>query len=749
MFFKSARHILALLSVAVLFTAFAWAQTAPSPTPPKRTFTVNATTDAIQVDGVLSESVWQKPPTFTLDFETSPGDNTAAPVKTEMWITYDKGSLYVAARAHDPNPETIRARLTDRDRAFQDDFVGVVLDTFNDERRAFEFFVNPLGVQMDLQQNDVTGNEDDSWDAIWDSAGHVTGTGYEVEIAIPFSSLRFPESHSLETWGIDALRVRPREQRYRIGLNQLPRGRNCYLCNESKLEGFDGIKPGRNLEIDPTLTGHQIQQKDDLAGPFQPEHNVDPGITARWGITPGVTFNGAVNPDFSQVEADAAQLTVNTQFAIFYPEKRPFFLEGADIFDTKINAIYTRDIADPSWGVKTSGKQGKSAFGVILGRDDTTNFTFPDNQSTNLGSLDQGNTSAILRYRYDIGSSSNIGGLFTSRQGDGYHNQVSGVDGLFRWGGEAVRIEFLGSTTAYPTSIQENFDQPSGRLLGTALRAVYQHSVRTWMGYISYNGANDDFRADLGFIPQVGYHKGYGILEKYWFSDNGEHWWRRLTLGTETTWTYDRLGNPLQQQAAPYVMINGPHEFFVNVYSGIGPSYYYGRRFNRNFVGWFSEMRPTSWIYVNLEGRVGQEIDYENANQGHIVRLLPGVRFDLARSLRLEYYHSFERLNVEGGELYHAKVSEVHAIYQFNTRTFVRLITQYYDVKRNPGLYTYEVDANDQTLFNQFLFSYKINPQVVLFLGYSDNYANSPQQNLSLTQANRTLFFKLGYAFVI
>src|SRR4030095_14791660 len=147
----------------------------------KRTYQVETTQEEIKVDGVLSESVWHKPPTFTLDYETRPGDNSPAPVKTEMWVTFSHSHLYVAARAYDPHPESIRARLTDRDRAFQDDFVGVVLDTFNDERRAFEFFVNPFGVQMDLSQSDVTGNEDDTWDAIWDSAGRLTPQGYEVE----------------------------------------------------------------------------------------------------------------------------------------------------------------------------------------------------------------------------------------------------------------------------------------------------------------------------------------------------------------------------------------------------------------------------------------------------------------------------------------------------------------------------------------------------------------------------------------
>src|SRR5262249_42194887 len=147
-------------------------------------YAITRTSTRPKIDGHLDDAAWQGPPTFTLDYETRPGDNIPPPVKTEMWITYDERTLFIAVRAEDPEPSKIRARLTAHDRAYQDDFVGVVLDTFNDERRAFEFFVNPLGVQMDLSQNDVTGNEDDSWDAIWDSAGRITDHGYEVEIAI-------------------------------------------------------------------------------------------------------------------------------------------------------------------------------------------------------------------------------------------------------------------------------------------------------------------------------------------------------------------------------------------------------------------------------------------------------------------------------------------------------------------------------------------------------------------------------------
>ena len=602
---------------------------------------------------------------------------------------------------------------------------------------------------MDMSQNDVTGNEDDSWDAIWDSAGHITDQGYEVEFAIPFSSLRFPRASGPQTWGIDALRVWPRDQRYRLGLNALPRNKNCYLCNESKMVGFDGVTPGRNLEFDPTLTANRTETRDDLDGQFDSKSKADPGITFRWGVTPGMTLNATINPDFSQVEADAAQLSVNTQFALFYPEKRPFFLEGADLFDTKINAVYTREIADPSWGLKLTGKEGSNALGVIVARDEVTNFLLPGPQFSNLASVDESNTSTILRYRRDLaGSGSALGGLFTSREGADYHNRVAGVDGLFRWNSsESVRVELLTSDTLYPRTLVTDFDQKSGTLRGTAVRAAYQHSTRNWMGYVNYQGADDDFRADLGFIPQVGYHKGYGSLERYLYSDHGEHWWTRFTYGMESTWTYEQHGGPLQQQVAPYISIAGPRQSFFNVYLGLGPSFYQGKRFERTFVQMFAESQLTASFYANVEARVGQEIDYANAQQGDLVRALPFVRFDLGRHVRLSLQHNYETLDVKGGKLFTANLSDMRLTYQFNVRSFVRLVTQYFDLRRDPALYVAAVDAHSKNLANQFLFSYKLNPQTVLFLGYSDNFVNNPQ--LDLKQTGRTVFFKIGYAFVL
>src|SRR5688500_12981793 len=202
---------------------------------------INRTNSAITIDGVLDEAAWKNALQFDLEYETRPGENTKAPVRTQCLMTHDSDALYVAFRAYDPESSKIRAHYTDRDLAFQDDFVGVVLDTFNDDRRAFEFFVNPLGVQMDLIQDDTNRNEDESWDAIWSTAGRITAEGYIVEMAIPFTSIRFPKSDAEQTWGVDMVRIYPRSARHRLGLQGQDRNRNCYLCQSSRVTGFRGI----------------------------------------------------------------------------------------------------------------------------------------------------------------------------------------------------------------------------------------------------------------------------------------------------------------------------------------------------------------------------------------------------------------------------------------------------------------------------------------------------------------------------
>jgi hypothetical protein len=702
----------------------------------------------IDVDGRLDEAPWHRPPTFELAYETRPAENEPAPVRTEVWISYDLNNLYVAFRAHDPEPEKIRGRLSDRDTAFQDDFVGVVLDTFNDQRRAFEFFVNPLGVQMDMTQNEMTGGEDDSWDAIWDSAGRITETGYIVEMRIPFSSLRFPKGEEGMTWGIDAVRNYPRNQRHRIALHPIERGNNCYLCQEDKLVGFVGVKPARSIELDPTLTASMSGVREDFPDGEMVDGNpdVEPGITAHWGITPNLILTGAINPDFSQVEADAAQLDVNTQFALFYPEKRPFFLEGADIFATRFNAIYSRNIADPNWGVKLTGKVGKDAIGVIIAEDSRTNILIPSSQSSALATLEEKNLSTIVRYRRDLFGATTGGFFYTGREGDDYSNRLFGGDILFRWKDtEAARIEILGSQTQYPEEIAEDYDQSTDRLSDYAMRIVYQHTSRNWMYFLLYRDVGKDFRADLGFVPRADYRQGEAMLERAWYPEKAG--WSQVRLAGRWVEYQDQSGQHLSRDIELLSWAQGPRQSFVRLSLYEGDLFYDGELFDTDRVDAYGEAQILPNLNVNLDATAGGQVDFANTRQGEVLRVDPGLRLNVGRHLRLDLDHSYEQLDVDAGRLYTARLSQMRVTYQLNVRTFVRWISQYLDVSRDPSLYADQVDARSRTMFNQILFSYTINPQTVFFLGYSDNYLGDEQINL--TQENRTIFLKVGYAWML
>ncbi len=699
--------------------------------------------EPVRVDGELDEMVWQGPATLELRYETRPADNGPAPVATAFWIAYDDRFFYFAARAEDPEPERIRARFSDRDNAFADDFVGLVLDTFHDQRRAFEFFVNPLGVQMDMVQNDVTGEEDETWDALWFSAGRITATGYQVEAAIPLSSLRFPPREGAQVWGIDAIRIWPRDHRYRLGLVRLDRNRDCYLCQAAELEGLQGVRPRRDIELDPTLVAARTDRRGEGTG----ETEIDPGLTARWGLTPHLTLHAAVNPDFSQVEADAQQLDVNTQFALFFPEKRPLFLEGADLFSTRINAIYTRNLADPRWAAKLTGKVGATGLGLIVAEDEVTNLLFPSSEGSALGSIPDSNVASILRFRRDLPlPGSTFGLLYTGREGGDYHNRVAGFDLFLRPArGHAARVEALFSSSAYPDAIAAEFAQPRGRFSGHGLRAAYSFNSAAWTAYAIYEDRARDFRADLGFIPRVDFRTGVVGGERIIQGDGGR-WFNEIRVGADFDQTWNQRGDLLERETEAWLTYRGPREIYVDLRPVLRRTVLSGMALDERAFGFYAEGRPGRSLYLSLGGTIGDAIDFANVAEATGYRLDPGLRLDLGRHLRLQLNHSSERLEVARGELFRAELTRLNANYQFGLRTAVRLVSQYLAVDRQPELYREAVPRRTRRFGNQLLLSWKLSPQTVAFAGYSD--ISLGDDRVDLVRSARTFFVKLGYAWL-
>lgn len=713
----------------------------------KRPHQIPEMTSKIKIDGVLDEKEWEGSLALDLDYEVIPGENIDPPVKTKVFLLYDEKHLYVAFKAYDATPSKIRARITDRDRIFIDDYVGIVLDTFNDSRLTHDFYCNPLGIQADRISTLSQGAS--SWDAIWNSAGRVTKEGYSVEMAIPFTSLRFQAKTGDQVWGIDVIRNYPRNVNHLIGLFPRDRNNNCYMCQADKIIGFSGAKPGKNLEFDPTLSAVLTREREAFPeGKFIDDNKkLEPGLTARWSVTPNMSLNAAVNPDFSQVEADAAQLDINTQFSLYYPERRPFFLEGGSIFQSRFTPVYTRTVADPEWGMKLTGKERKHAIGFFTARDKRTNLLLPSSESSNIISLDIKNTSSALRYRYDLGKSSNFGFFITDREAANYYNRLVGIDFDIRFKRtQRFAFQYLASQTRYPDSVASEYNQPDGKLSGGALDVLYNHRTRHVNISGHYRQITPYFRSDVGFTVQTG-TKLYELSGGYIWRKKPGSWYTYLSVGSDFLYLQDYDKRLLQENFQFWVNYNGPLQSYIFVYYNIGKRNYLNREFNSNFVTFQVQGRPSGPFFLGFYGRIGDQVDYANVRNGSRVTLNPYCQYNIGRHLSLEIDHVYERLKVEVGRLYTANLTNLTSVYQFNRRAFLRVILQYANYQYNPQFYLQPRDPEFKHLFSQVLFSYKINPQTVLFLGYSDDYYGDHE--IPLARNNRTLFLKIGYALVL
>jgi hypothetical protein len=405
--------------------------------------------------------------------------------------------------------------------------------------------------------------------------------------------------------------------------------------------------------------------------------------------------------------------------------------------------------------VKLTGKAGKDALGAIVTQDRRTNFLIPLAEGSRLAPVEEKNLSTILRYRRDLfGSSagSATGGFFfTSREGDGFHNRMLGGDILFRWRGtKAFRLELLGSSTEDPGPVAALAGRGTSEITGHGLRAVYQHTSRDWMYYFLYRDVAKDFRADLGFVPRADYREKGVALERAWYPVKSA--WKHLRLGVEAADLDDQSGDPLERRADFYVWAQGPRQSFVRAdVFALHDQRYRGELFDTSRVVLYGEFAAHPDVFVTAQASSGNQIDFANARQGEQLRFDPGIRWNVGRHLRLNLNHALEALDVDGGRLFTANLTELRATYQLNNRTFVRWIGQHLDVDRDPTLYddceTNPIDARSRDFFNQLLFSYKINPLTVLFLGYSDTHVGNHE--IDLTQESRTLFLKVGYAWQV
>ncbi|MCG8455789.1 MAG: carbohydrate binding family 9 domain-containing protein [Holophagales bacterium] len=705
----------------------------------------------IRVDGELSEQAWEQALSIPLPYEWFPGDGVAPPVETEALLFFDRGHFYIAFRAQDPEPERIRAHLMDRDAIdtfVQDDHVLFTLDTFDDQRRGFQFRVNPYGVQADAIFSAIDGVEDFSWDIVWQSAARIGATGWVAEVAIPFNQLRFPKRASSQAWGIDLGRSYPRNVRHRIAANIQDRDNNCLLCQVPRIEGLEGLEPGLNLELAPTLTVDRTDSATTFGGPLESgDEDTEAGLSVRWSPSPSLTLNGTVNPDFSQVEADAAQLDVNERFALFFPEKRPFFLEGVDFFSTQIPVVFTRTVVDPDWGVKLTGKQGASAFGLFTAMDARNSLVIPSNTSSSFASVDDEVLATVGRWRRDVGEASTVGVLYSGREGDEYHNRLAGLDGFLRFDEKnTLQVQALFSDTHYPTELARAFGQDEESFGGHAFEGFYVYDSRDWSGSLGYRDFGEGFRADSGFVPRVGFETWRGELTRFFWGEEDDPY-TRIDLGGLVIHTRDHTGRLSDEVVEATARLLGPHQSELEVRATLQDQISGDVLFENLEQATVSfEMQPTGDFRFSLFAFVGEDVDFANSRRADALQTQVEAELKIGDHLNLQADLAVEELEVGGERLFEATLAQSTLVYQFDTRMFVRGIFQYLDLDFTPELYLVQAPVDQEQLFGQLLFSYKINPQTVLFLGYTETrqgFAGS-----SLEPSDRTFFFKVGYAWI-
>lgn len=700
-------------------------------------------TDApITLDGDLSDAAWQQAAVIDKFYETSPSDNIPAKVRTVAYLTYDKRYFYIGIRCDDPDVSKLRAPFVDRDAVIgTDDNIAVFLDTRNDKRSAIELRVNPRGVQADGIFNDANQNEDFSPDFFYDTAAKIDDKGWSAEYRIPFSSLRYDHGDP-QTWNILIWRNYPRDFRYAFHSAPLPRNSNCLICNTHPLTSLTGLPESGHLVAAPYVTAESVATpKNGLGSDLSSgDTDGDAGIDVKWNPSANNAVDLTVNPDFSQVEADVAQITTNRRFAVFFPEKRPFFLEGFDLFDTPFNVAYTRTITSPRAGARLTGKLGSTAYTLLTTEDRGGGLAIlPGPLGSGFAPQDFKSYATIARVRHDIGASF-VGAVLTDREIDGGgHNRVLGPD--FQWRpnqSDAITAQFLYSDTENPDRRDLSPAWNGESLQSFAFTGSWGHLKQTHDWFFRYRDVGDDFRADLGFIPQVGYREGYGEFGKRYFPEHGKIRFFRpsVTADLQT----DRDGNTIFQQAS--VGVNGfgakNFQFFVGLYPKerirVGDEL-----LDQTYLSFFLQYDPSRHIpRVSLQGNVGEQIDFSSGRVGRGTSLTATTTYRPIERLDLQFLASREWLNAAGSRVYTETIERIRAQYSFSAKSLVRVIGQYRDVESGGG-------SHSGNFLGSVLYSYKVNWQTVLFVGYGDDRVLLPDN--TLVKTGRSLFFKVSYAY--
>ncbi len=734
------------------------------------------TTTPPTVDGLLDDAVWSNAARITEFVQRQPVDGAPASEDTDVYLAYDDTNLYLAFHAKYADPGSMRANRVDRDRAgYGDDIISVYFDPFLDQQRAYVFSVNGYGVQGDSIVSGGRGGGfsgggrggvpwgDRSWDALFESGGQPVADGFTAEMAIPFKSLRYPARPGSvpHTWGFQIVRqIRDKDET--IVWSPVSRDIAGFLPQMGVLDGMTGLSTSRNLEVQPTFTAFRYGSYDEAAGRLvDGEPQPDFGANFKYGVTPNLIADFTFNPDFSQIESDRPQVEVNQRFALYYPELRPFFLEGAEIFQMQapVTVVHTRTIVDPQYGAKLTGKAGKTTLGVLFANDEGASLGVDDRLDPAFGQTAQ---TFVGRVRYDLYSESFVGAIVTDRQFLDGHSRLVGADSNFRIGAtHQLGFRALGTDRRAAQSGPQVNRCPSTADVeapaacdGYALDFGFRKRGRNLSYSIDSFALSPDFRTDVGFVRRTDQRETEARVDYLWWPQSWViSWGPEFRYGRNYNFDGVLADENLRAGVSANFAKNVRYSFDLDQ----DMERYYGIDFNKRRYRMFGNVSTSRVFSFGTGFDWGDEIYFDGANAflgresgfRTFINFRPVSRFATNINITTSRFtdplglfvaglNDGERL--EDGEVFNVNIFRALNTYQFTDRLALRNITEFNTYRGTVGL--------------NLLATYRVNSGTAFYVGYDDHYRQyeffDDQVNAidrGYLQTNRAVFTKIQYLF--
>ena len=676
-----------------------------------------------KLDGILDDEAWSGAP-LPLDgwMSYNPMRGEAAAEQTQVWIGYDAEALYVAFRCLDSQPDRIRTTISRRDNVFNDDWVGISLDSSRAGQLAYHLFVNPSGIQMDALQSGSTG-EDFAPDWVWQSAGHVGADGWSAEMRIPLENIRFRSGADVRMGVLFWRRL----SRTGVSASWPEIAPSKWVFESNSVVAFDELQSRRLFEMIPSATFSGNQIRSDRARWNATRAKGDFGASVKYGITSAVTLDATVNPDFSQVESDAFEVEVNQRFPVFFSEKRPFFMEGMGLFNlagtggdsTMRTAVHTRKIIDPSAGLKLTGTEGRHTFGVLSSAD-----------AAPPGERQRAFT--VGREVMNFGRGQYVGLLVSDTEYGNDHNRVAGGDVAFKRG------EHFQGNASYLYSDSRTIEGDMTR--GSGMQASYDYSTRRFTVAGQAEHYDRGFRMDTAFINRVGVTRGWQYQALNFYPDHpGYKWIKRINPFVWVSGAEDRNQGGTEVFYLPALRFNFTRAGYMRVDYGTGHETYAGRKFEIGRVMIDGSVQILRWLSIGGGTQAGPAIFYDEEAPYQGDRRSANLRIGLQPNARLYSNTSYSFVTftnrATGLNAYQVHILNLRNTYQFTPRFFIRAVAQF--------------DSSRKRVLGDFLASYELSPGTVVHAGYGSLFGKAFEEVEleQYTATARALFFKASYLF--